>query len=66
MVPLDFAEEVEIAKECKWLQKKAGYTVWGRNNLLMLHTALACGVIQTTLFALRMVKVEMDRVVPNT
>lgn len=36
----------------KWLQKKAGYSIWQRNNLWMLYNALVCGGIQMTLVAL--------------
>jgi len=36
----------------KWLQYKKGYTVWERNNLWMLHSALVCGGLNLTMIAL--------------
>ncbi len=36
----------------KWLQKKPDYSIWRRNNLWQLHTALAGGGMNMTLFAL--------------
>lgn len=36
----------------KWLQKKEDYSIWERNNLWMLNSALVCGGIQLTLIAL--------------
>lgn len=36
----------------KWLQKKPDYSIWERNNLWMLNSALVCGGIQMTLIAL--------------
>ena len=35
-----------------WLQKKKGYSIWVRNNLWMMNSALVCGGIQMTLIAL--------------
>ncbi|HVG40254.1 MAG TPA: tetratricopeptide repeat-containing protein [Chitinophagaceae bacterium] len=36
----------------KWLQKKTDYSIWVRNNLWMLNSALVCGGMQMTLIAL--------------
>jgi len=36
----------------KWLQKRPGYTIWERNNLWMLNSALVCGGQNMTLLAL--------------
>ncbi len=36
----------------KWLQPKPGYSIWERNNLWMLHSALVCGGINLTMIAL--------------
>lgn len=36
----------------KWLQAKPGYSIWERNNLWMLNSALVCGGINTTMVAL--------------
>jgi hypothetical protein len=36
----------------KWLQKKEGYTIWERNNLWMLNSALVCSGINMTMIAL--------------
>jgi hypothetical protein len=35
-----------------WLQKKPGYSIWERNNLWMLQSALVAGGMQMTLIAL--------------
>ena len=35
-----------------WLQGKPGYDIWQRNNLWMLHNALAVGRDKVTLIAL--------------
>ena len=35
-----------------WLQGKPGYDIWQRNNLWMLHNALALGRDKVTLIAL--------------
>jgi hypothetical protein len=35
-----------------WLQKKGSYSIWERNNLWMLYSALVCGGLQMTLIAL--------------
>jgi hypothetical protein len=35
-----------------WLQKKPDYTIWERNNIWMLNSALVCGGIQMTIIAL--------------
>ena len=35
-----------------WLQHRAGYTIWQRNNLWLLHEALAAGARQVTVVAL--------------
>jgi hypothetical protein len=36
----------------KWLQRKENYSIWERNNLWMLNSALDCGGMQMTLIAL--------------
>ncbi len=36
----------------RWLQAKADYTIWQRNNLWMLYNAMACGSYYVTLLAL--------------
>ena len=35
----------------KWLQSKLDYTIWERNNLWMLNSALVCGGINMTMIA---------------
>lgn len=35
----------------KWLQKKPHYSIWERNNLWMLYSALVCGGPQLTIIA---------------
>ena len=35
----------------KWLQSKSDYTIWERNNLWMLNSALVCGGINMTMIA---------------
>lgn len=35
-----------------WLNKKVDYSIWERNNLWMLNSALVCGGLQMTLIAL--------------
>jgi hypothetical protein len=44
----ELADKKELPK---WLQKKPAYSIWERNNLWMLNTALASGGIQLTLIA---------------
>lgn len=36
----------------KWLQSKSDYSIWERNNLWMLNSALVCGGINMTMIAL--------------
>jgi hypothetical protein len=36
----------------KWLRNKSEYGIWQRNNLWILHNALALGDMHTTLLAL--------------
>ncbi len=36
----------------KWLQSKVDYTIWERNNLWMLNSALVCGGINMTMIGL--------------
>lgn len=43
------AESEELPK---WLQKKANYSIWERNNLWMLKSALVCGGLYTSLVVL--------------
>lgn len=48
-------ERKELAKHKElplWLQKKVDYTIWERNNLWMLYSALVCGGTYMTLIAL--------------
>lgn len=42
----------EVERLPAWLQKKPNYSIWQRNNLWMLNSAMACGGINMTLLAL--------------
>ena len=47
------SEQLADSKELPgWLQGKANYDIWQRNNLWMLHNALALGRDRVTLIAL--------------